>query len=181
MQIIVQVAIKAARPTMDASTPEPLKRLIAKCWAQVYLLLVQSSAHLVGFRCTQSRLVRCLLKIRVCWGSFGQAGMAAAGSPGAPQLLRDHAPDRDPACPSQAAQPGHLDLLGHRSCCPGFFSLISHICAPTCTSVLNVHCIWIMFQCEVLQGPAQLQGAIQHLRETCACFGQCEQPSSVDW
>ena len=34
-QIIVQVAIKAARPTMDASTPEPLKRLIAKCWAQV--------------------------------------------------------------------------------------------------------------------------------------------------
>lgn len=33
-QIIVQVAIKAARPTMDASTPEPLKRLIAKCWAQ---------------------------------------------------------------------------------------------------------------------------------------------------
>lgn len=35
LQIIVQVAIKAARPTMDASTPEPLKRLIAKCWAQV--------------------------------------------------------------------------------------------------------------------------------------------------
>lgn len=46
MQIIVQVAIKAARPTMDASTPEPLKRLIAKCWAQVCLLLVQSPSSL---------------------------------------------------------------------------------------------------------------------------------------
>ena len=36
VQIIGQVAIKAARPTMDASsTPESLRRLIAKCWAQV--------------------------------------------------------------------------------------------------------------------------------------------------
>lgn len=46
-QIIVQVAIKAARPTMDASTPEPLKRLIAKCWAQVSmmpLLLLRATA-----------------------------------------------------------------------------------------------------------------------------------------
>ncbi|KAK9918851.1 hypothetical protein WJX75_007510 [Coccomyxa subellipsoidea] len=33
-QIIVQVAIKAARPAMDASFSEPLRRLIAKCWAQ---------------------------------------------------------------------------------------------------------------------------------------------------
>ena len=36
VHIIVQVATKAARPTMDAtSTPEPLRRLIAKCWEQV--------------------------------------------------------------------------------------------------------------------------------------------------
>ena len=35
LQIIVQVAIKAARPAMDASFSEPLRRLIAKCWAQV--------------------------------------------------------------------------------------------------------------------------------------------------
>ena len=141
MQIIVQVAIKAARPTMDASTPEPLKRLIAKCWAQVCLLLVQSTLHLVKFRCTQARLVRCPLRISVCWGSCGKVGMAAAGSPGAPQLLRDHAPDRDPACPSQAAQPGSVSRLVQCSCCPGIISLILHIRAPTCISVLNIHCI----------------------------------------
>lgn len=27
------VAIRGLRPAMDASTPEPLRRLIAKCWA----------------------------------------------------------------------------------------------------------------------------------------------------
>ena len=48
LQIIVQVAIKAARPTMDASTPEPLKRLIAKCWAQVPdLLLLSQHIHCI--------------------------------------------------------------------------------------------------------------------------------------
>ena len=33
-QIIVQVAIKGLRPPMDPSCPEPVRRLISKCWAQ---------------------------------------------------------------------------------------------------------------------------------------------------
>ena len=56
MQIIVQVAIKAARPTMDASTPEPLKRLIAKCWAQVCLLLVLSVSSLLHLNVSLHRV-----------------------------------------------------------------------------------------------------------------------------
>jgi hypothetical protein len=34
LQIIVQVAIKGLRPPMDPSSPEPVRRLISKCWAQ---------------------------------------------------------------------------------------------------------------------------------------------------
>ena len=33
-QIIVKVAICGERPPMDTGTPEGLRRLIAKCWAQ---------------------------------------------------------------------------------------------------------------------------------------------------
>ena len=33
-QIIVQVAIKGLRPPLDATAPEPVRRLITKCWAQ---------------------------------------------------------------------------------------------------------------------------------------------------
>ncbi len=35
LQIVMQVAVMAERPAMDASAPEPLRRLIQKCWAQV--------------------------------------------------------------------------------------------------------------------------------------------------
>ena len=61
LQIIVQVAIKAARPTMDASTPEPLKRLIAKCWAQVcsfsrLMLHHQAAFHACATRFLPGRL-----------------------------------------------------------------------------------------------------------------------------
>jgi hypothetical protein len=47
VQIIVQVAIKAARPAMDASTPETLRRLIAKCWAQVQDLVETSTVFVI--------------------------------------------------------------------------------------------------------------------------------------
>lgn len=34
VQIILQVAIKGARPAMDPTCPEAVRRLISKCWAQ---------------------------------------------------------------------------------------------------------------------------------------------------
>lgn len=34
LQIIVQVAIKGLRPPMDPSSPDSVRRLISKCWAQ---------------------------------------------------------------------------------------------------------------------------------------------------
>jgi hypothetical protein len=34
-QIFVQVAFYGARPGMDPATPEPLRRLIRKCWDKV--------------------------------------------------------------------------------------------------------------------------------------------------
>lgn len=33
-QIIVLVAIKGQRPPMDPATPESVRRLVSKCWAQ---------------------------------------------------------------------------------------------------------------------------------------------------
>ena len=89
MQIIVQVAIKAARPTMDASTPEPLKRLIAKCWAQVCLLLVQSSLHLPNFQSTPVRLARGPLRMLSLLGQLWQGGHGCCRIPGcAPAAMR---------------------------------------------------------------------------------------------
>lgn len=35
LQIFVQVAFFGARPGMDPATPEPLRRLIRKCWDKV--------------------------------------------------------------------------------------------------------------------------------------------------
>jgi hypothetical protein len=133
LQIIVQVAIKAARPAMDASFSEPLRRLIAKCWAQVALacnlgilknysaketlllgrliaapFFAKLSLKADGNFLIYTVTVGALLKIDTTTRQPGKEhiidrqNLLFIGSPSTPQLLRDHAPDRDSAGASKA-------------------------------------------------------------------------------
>ena len=57
-QIIVAVAIRGQRPATDVATPEPVRRLISRCWAQASLCTLASltqveSSKTIDFRAVQ--------------------------------------------------------------------------------------------------------------------------------